>query len=151
MSCWKEHRLTRSFIRDRHSAIMSKLRQLENSHHEKGINYEFKLDVIREEIIRLSSQISKKDEMRAATQTAQLTSLKTKLDIFEKERKICDKQLNVIESLYFVVLPRRWTEIRNAHPTTNAWLFDPALTSFVDWLESQDGIYWITGKVCPRK
>lgn len=130
---------------------MSKLRQLENSHREKGIKYESKLDAIREEVVRLSSQIQGKDETRGTTHDAQLTSLKTKLDAFEKERKTFYHQLKVIESLYFVVLPRRWSDIPYTHPTTNEWLFDPRLTSFVDWLESKNSIYCITGKVSSRK
>lgn len=127
---------------------MSRLKTIEKSHHEMKINYEPKLDIIRDEILRLASNHQENDELLATTKTARLTSLKTKLDTLEKEHMIIDKQSKVIESLYFPELHRRWSKIQKANEATNAWLFDPELTSFMHWLELQDGIYWITGKVC---
>lgn len=127
---------------------MSRLKTIEKSHHTMSINYELKLDLIRDEILRLASNHQGNGELLATTKAAQLTSLKSKLDTLEKEHLICDKQSKVIESLYFPELRRRWSQIPEANQATNAWLFDPKLTSFMHWLEIQDGIYWITGKVC---
>lgn len=112
------------------------------------INYELKLDFIRDEILRLATNHQGNGQLLATTKAAQLTSLKTKLDTLEKEHSICDRQSKVIESLYFPELHRRWSKIQEANQATNDWLFDPELTSFMHWLELQDGIYWITGKVC---
>lgn len=127
---------------------MSRLKTIEKLHHTMSINYELKLDIIRDEISRVASNYQRNVELLATTKAARLTSLKTKLDTLEKEHLICDKQSKVIESLYFPELHRRWSRIPEASQETNAWLFDTELTSFMHWLELQDGIYWITGKVC---
>lgn len=127
---------------------MSRLKKIEESHRTMSINYKLQLDIIRDEILRLASSHQANGESLATTNAAQLTSLKTKLDTLEKEHLICDKQSKVIESLYFPDIRRRWSRIPEANQATNAWLFDPKLTSFMHWLEIQDGIYWITGKVC---
>ena len=130
---------------------MSRLKAIENLHNRMGINYELKLDLIRDEILRLANNYQGNGELLTTTKAAQLTSLKTKLDTLEKEHSICDKQSKVIESLYFPELHRRWSQISEANEATNAWIFDPKLTSFMHWLELQDGIYWITGKVCFKR
>jgi hypothetical protein len=132
------------FDRQRKSETMSKLKEIEKLHHKMNINYELKLDPIREQIIHLTSQQQGSVELKVA----ELTSLKTKLDKLEQEHLICHKKFKAVESLYFAELRRRWAQIPEASQATNAWLFDPALASFSYWLESQDGIYLITGKVC---
>ena len=61
---------------------------------------------------------------------------------------------SILARLYFSDLPDRIQHIPEAHQKTFQWLFDhrsmgndePQCGSFVDWLESTDGLYWITGK-----
>ena len=115
------------------------------------INYEPKLNLLRNEILSLLTQHQENVALLVRTEATQLTSLKTKLDALEKEHLVCYSQTKVVESLYFLELRRRFSQIPEATQATNAWLFDPALTSFTYWLESQDGIYWITGKVCVQR
>jgi hypothetical protein len=112
-----------------------------------GINYDAKIEVIRDEIVALA-KLSHSDE--TSTQTAQLASLKTKLEILEKERAACIKQTQIIRSLYFPVLRRRWNQIPDADQASNEWVFNTSLTPFKSWLTSRkdsDGLFCITGKV----
>tara|TARA_R110002003_G_scaffold911_3_gene21836 strand:+ start:1299 stop:1886 length:588 start_codon:yes stop_codon:yes gene_type:complete len=91
-----------------------------------------------------------KDEM-IAYQIAQLASLKTKLEVLQKEHSMSVTYVQVIESLYFPEVRRRFAQIPWADQRSNQWIFSPDLTTFVPWLEStapQDGIFYIFGKVC---
>ena len=112
-----------------------------------------KLDLIREDILRLTKQTQHNNEMRAATQGAQLVSLKTKFEILQREQATCTRQVKILESLYFPELRRRWYQIRKSDQRSNEWIYDPQQTSFVSWLESEnkdDGLFYITGRVCPQ-
>jgi hypothetical protein len=132
---------------------MTKLEEIEASYKRMGIQDGSKLDLIREDILRLTKQTQQNNEMRAATQGAQLVSLKTKFEILQREQDTCTRQIKVLESLYFPELRRRWYQIRKADQRSNEWVYDPQQTSFVSWLESEnkdDGLFYITGRVRPQ-
>jgi hypothetical protein len=132
---------------DHQSALSAKLDGLKKDQDALAINYDAKLDQIRDEILALVGQ---KSVSEGATQMAQLASLKTKLDALGKEHMACINQAAIIKSLYFPVLRRRWSQIPKADKATNMWIFDPSLTSFTAWLGStdeDDGLYCITGRV----
>ncbi|KAM0421390.1 hypothetical protein ACHAPT_010744 [Fusarium lateritium] len=121
--------------KERGSEILSDLNALRESQKQLGINYDFKLDGIQKDILRL-----------AAESRGHLTALKEHLDLLEHERITCQRQSRVIRSLYFPELRRRWSQITDADQFTNTWLFDPTRTNFLEWLKGEDGIYWISGK-----
>ncbi|RYP08545.1 hypothetical protein DL765_008750 [Monosporascus sp. GIB2] len=134
---------------ERNSSIMVKLAEIEASHKKMEIQDGSKLNLIREDILRLTKQTQQNSEMRAAAQAAQLASLKTKLDILQREQSTCARQIKVLESLYFPELRRRWSQIRKADQRSNEWIYDRQQTSFMSWLESQkkgDGLFYITGR-----
>ncbi len=64
------------------------------------------------------------------------------------------KQLAVIESLRFQTIVEREKNIKEAHPATFEWLFDDdnadigstTPNTFLPWLTSQEGVYWVSGK-----
>ncbi|KAI8716496.1 hypothetical protein NCS52_00943700 [Fusarium sp. LHS14.1] len=120
-------------------AILSDLNALRESQRQLGINYDSKLDSIQKDILRLAA-----DNRKA--QGEQLVALKRHLDLLEQERITCQRQSRVVRSLYFPELRRRWSQITDADQFTNAWLFDPTRTNFVELLNNGDGIYWISGK-----
>jgi hypothetical protein len=112
------------------------------------MKYDAKMELIRGEILSIVTQDRASS---ASSQIAELASLKTKLDIMQKEHLNCIKQADIIRSLYLPVLRRRWNLIPQADRTSNAWVFDTSATSFRLWLESgphADGLYCITGRVC---
>lgn len=103
--------------------------------------YESKFD-------RIQDMIEHLEEQEHRMEVRQLDDLKEQLHLLEGERYICQRQYDVIQSLYFPELRRRWSRIPCAERGTNNWLFDRSKTTFVDWLESQNKIYWISGRVC---
>ncbi|KAF2967776.1 hypothetical protein GQX73_g5820 [Xylaria multiplex] len=134
---------------ERHSSIMADLEEIKAYHKDMGIRGGSKLDLILEDILRLTKQTKQNSEMLATTQAAQLTSLRTKLEILQIEQRNCDKQIKVLKSLHFPEILRRWHQIHEADHESNKWVYDPQQTTFVSWLESQekgDGLFYITGK-----
>jgi len=130
--------------------LSTKLQVLKKTQDDWAINYDAKLDQIRDEILTLSRQDRTSE---SATQMAQLASLKTKLDAFQKEHNACIKQTEMIRSLYFRVLRRRWNQIPEADEASNTWVFDKLLTPFSVWLGStdeDDGLFCITGRIRKR-
>lgn len=131
--------------------------------HTLNINYDAKMDMLRDEILDLVQQMGAQqtgtyqidplefDTQEIALRTAQLSSLRTKLEVFPKEHHACIQQNRVIESLYFEEIRRRWNQIPHADEASNAWVFDNTLTPFNHWLsskEASDGLFCITGRVC---
>ncbi|KAI9932532.1 hypothetical protein AWENTII_005169 [Aspergillus wentii] len=118
--------------------ILSEIKALGNEHKKLNVNYCSKLDDLRNTIISLTEADDNIPE--------RLESLKNDLIYLEKERKDRQREIEVIRSLHFHIIRRRWSEIKDAGQFTNDWLFDRSKTTFLDWLESGDGIYWISGK-----
>ncbi|RWA04840.1 hypothetical protein EKO27_g10260 [Xylaria grammica] len=77
---------------DRDSSIMASLAEIKGYREKMGVVGGSKLDEILEDIRHSAKQIRQDSEMRAATQLAQLTSLKTKLEVLQQERDICTRQ-----------------------------------------------------------
>lgn len=130
---------------------MLNLKAIQTSQQALGINHESKLDQIREEILALLNQKQQMDEMHIATQVAQLASLRTKLEILQKEHTTSSTYVRIIENLYFQEVRRRFDQIPVADRRSNEWIYNPSLTSFTPWLESSaqnDGVFYIFGKVC---
>lgn len=57
------------------------------------------------------------------------------------------KEQKVLSTLCFKYMRTRVANITKAHTKTFDWIFDPdSDVEFVPWLETHDGIYWISGK-----
>lgn len=129
--------------RERHSNIISEIRALVQGHEKERIASKLGLAEIQSDILSLASAERLDDTKREA----QLTSLATKLIALVSEQDRGDRQVKVIKSLYFTELKQRQSDIQDSHSGTLEWLFDKSRTTFVDWLESQNGIYWVKGLV----
>lgn len=55
-----------------------------------------------------------------------------------------EKELAILQSLRFDNLFRRRNDIQEAHSHTFTWVHRPDL-HFAEWLETGDGVYWVTG------
>lgn len=121
--------------------IRDDLIDFRNLQQELGTRSESQFDTIQSDIQEL---VREQQEMQAA----QLDLLMQSLRACEDERRICQHQLEVLRSLRFEELYRRWSSIEETERLTNSWLFDRSQTTFIEWLEGHDGIYWISGKVC---
>ncbi|CAG5152839.1 uncharacterized protein ALTATR162_LOCUS2933 [Alternaria atra] len=146
---------------EHHSAISAELDRIKRMQHTLNINYDAKMDMLRDEILDLVQQTGAQqtgtyqidplefDTQEIALRTAQLSSLRTKLEVFPKEHHACIQQNRVIESLYFEEIRRRWNQIPHADEASNAWVFDNTLTPFNHRLsskEASDGLFCITGR-----
>jgi hypothetical protein len=99
----------------------------------------------------MSRQHSQNHPTGLDSQAAELTSLRTKLDVLQKELVVNARQDRILRSLYFPEIRRRLDQIETSHQGSNEWIFDPKSTSFVPWLESNgntDQIFYVTGQVC---
>ncbi|KAK8061161.1 hypothetical protein PG997_015382 [Apiospora hydei] len=134
-------RLRRNEVAENQSATMAEIEVLSRSKDELAINLSSRFEDIQDDILRLSEKSADLD-----TQAAQLRSLVTKLESFQRERSNWQKKIGVIESLHFEDIKRRWSNIEEADKFTNSWLFDESQTSFLAWLKGGSGMFWIGGK-----
>lgn len=58
-----------------------------------------------------------------------------------------ERQLAILYSLKFPSIKRRQAEIEIAHHDTVRWIYNKSATSFLEWLEARNGVYWISGQV----
>ncbi|GKZ28320.1 hypothetical protein AbraIFM66950_003577 [Aspergillus brasiliensis] len=119
--------------------IRDDLKRFQDLQQELGTRSDSQFDTIQNEI---QNVVQAQQEMQAE----QLVLLMQKLRTCEDERRIFQHQLEVLRSLRYEVLYRRWYSIAEVEPSTNSWLFDRSQTTFIEWLEDYDGIYWISGK-----
>jgi hypothetical protein len=105
---------------------------------------------IRDDILSLSEKTPRDLQKWESTQAARLTALGLKFDVLLKEQTSCTYQLEVLRSLHFREIRKRWYGIKTADQMSNEWIYDSRRASFTSWLESDapnDGIFYITGKV----
>lgn len=73
-----------------------------------------------------------------------ISSLLSKLK--EESDKVSNAQ-RLLEGLHFTSIKFRERSINDAHDETLEWMFSRSTTSFVQWLETGNGVYWISGLV----
>lgn len=128
---------------------MQKLDEVNRSYKKFEINYDMKLDNIKDDVIAAIENTAARNQMDLSIHGAQLASLQTKLVKLERELEFCDERATIIKSLYFREIKRRWSLIPEAEKKTNSWLFDRTQTTFASWAESENvsAIYCISGLV----
>jgi hypothetical protein len=55
-------------------------------------------------------------------------------------------ELKILKSLHFPQIRARQTAIKKAYTNTFSWIFNKTSTPFKSWLESGEGIFWVSGK-----
>lgn len=131
---------------------MRRLKQLEAWQDAENVRHVSHMTQIRDDILSLSDNTKRELERSDSTQAACLTALSLKFDVLLKEQSSCTYQLEVLRSLHFREIRKRWYGIKAADQMSNEWIYDPQRASFISWLESDtpgDGIFYITGKVNP--
>lgn len=129
---------------------MSSLKAIQTSQKNLGIAHESHLDRVREDILKLTRHDWDKAAMRINDQVARLEGLAAKLEWLKSEYEISCRNVQVVKSLYFQEVRRRFDQILQAEQRTNEWIFEPRLTPFRTWLESKtpgSNIFYIYGKV----
>ncbi|XPS70797.1 hypothetical protein M3J07_002999 [Ascochyta lentis] len=163
---------------ERHASLMAELKSIEKDKRSLGIVLEFKLDTVQAEIFKTvgksthplertrksalhrSHRLTRSDEeaetegIQLAYQVQRLVDAMKQLKILQKEQAASLKQVEVIRSLYFREIFRRFEKIHDADPSSNKWAFDPVKTTLPSWLKSQDEndeLHYIFGKAGSRK
>ncbi|KAJ4138758.1 hypothetical protein NW768_002630, partial [Fusarium equiseti] len=124
-----------------HTVLMEEIGMLQRLHLNMAINYESSLDSYQTDILNLTSPGSYN-----VLDRDQLDKLNNRLRNFEQECKDRRHTAHVLSRLDFPEIRRRWQKIHDTEKNTNTWIFDRANTNFLDWLESGNDLFWITGK-----
>jgi hypothetical protein len=56
------------------------------------------------------------------------------------------RSMTILESLHYDYLIERESKIKETHAETFKWIFDKTVTTFPQWLETGQGIFWLRGK-----
>jgi hypothetical protein len=107
------------------------LDKIQESYKQFELGHDAKLLLLRDEIV-------------------QLANLKNKLGRLEQDMANSVRRMEVLKSLYFPVLQRRWNRVHQAVAMSNKWIFNPGTTEFTEWLhskEQRDRFFVITGRV----
>ena len=102
------------------------------------------MEQLKVEIRRLSD--------RQTEESAHAQKLVQKLYFLSEEGRRVANEEKILKSLEFDEYRRRFTDVHKAHKKTFDWILKDSVNSettsthFRDWLQSQNGIYWISGK-----
>ncbi|OCK79902.1 hypothetical protein K432DRAFT_354034 [Lepidopterella palustris CBS 459.81] len=162
-----------SLLNDRQSEMLQSLQRIEIDNRILSMNRTSEFRSLKEQIVNaitdlqsdaqlekgnikehfLHLQLDREISQRNVEALSQrLTSLSSLLAEFVTETRTVATEQMVLKSLSFPMLKMRVGQIPDAHPDTFGWIFadefrtDSRTVSFIDWLASEDGIWWITGK-----
>lgn len=91
------------------------------------------------------------DQLRTSMHedTAETQKLIRGTNTDEKQRRMTER---LLDSLSFSTMNARQEEVRDAYPDTFKWIFKEKpfataqWTNFVEWLKTDQDIYWVNGK-----
>jgi predicted Rossmann fold nucleotide-binding protein DprA/Smf involved in DNA uptake len=130
---------------------MTAFDELKSNLASQGITARNSFETIRLDILRLVEQNREDRDSRIAMQATEIKDLQAKLAELRNEESVRKEQARVLKSLYFKDIDKRLEQIVEAERNTNAWLFDSSLSNFPEWLESEDSLYCVVGKVIMAK
>ncbi|KAK5049488.1 hypothetical protein LTR84_004417 [Exophiala bonariae] len=122
-----------SDLRQQQSILRSDIRLLRQQNDALEANTVSKLDDI---VSRLSSQAEDKSSPAV---TLGLTALADTSEVVIRKQR-------VLRRLHFGSIRVRYDTVKLAHAETFKWIFENSHSNFRDWLQSGDGVYWISGK-----
>ena len=145
--------------------VLSALNQLSTIHRRCEITYIDQSAKIKREIISAIAEQLQEQRRKIAMDTSideecqlipdkrfndkSLSWLEKSVTSLLSEAQKLDNEVKVIDSLRFEALEARHSRIVEANEGTFEWILDhqnDTNTSFMDWISSSHGIYWITGK-----
>ncbi|KAK2012063.1 hypothetical protein LZ32DRAFT_638470 [Colletotrichum eremochloae] len=77
---------------------------------------------------------------------ASVENFMSAVEQFRQAKAIVERQHDILESLRFDKLRAREIAIPKNHKKTFKWIFQEDVTKFPQWLQSEEGIFWIRGK-----
>ena len=131
--------------RNNQSTVILQLDYLSQACKKHGVKTFDELELLRDDVLELSTRMSE-----ASLSEKDVEGLAQKLahNLFTLSRQGEEvaKQQTILTSLYFQSLPVRHDNIPETHKKTFEWIFVDKTIGFSEWLESGDGIYWVSGK-----
>ena len=128
------------------------------SHHRLEITSTNGAAQLRRDILDSLRQYRANDfNHRPATEQILMKELPSLLSALSREASTISQDLRIIKSLCFPTISERESGVREAHPKTFDWLLedkepignangDDTVGSMLDWLRTQNGVFWISGK-----
>ncbi|KAM0703614.1 hypothetical protein Q7P35_009553 [Cladosporium inversicolor] len=105
----------------------------------------------REAQIACETQIEKAKKLEVSIDAINITihDLKHTIDklILLSEHVVStQKSTDILRSLQFPLMYDRYRLIKERHQHTLSWIFDTTASPFTNWLEQDNGAFWISGK-----
>jgi hypothetical protein len=102
------------------------------------------LSALLQELKAYASSLSLQEGERSDQKLKQLLA---STDRLSKHAREVEWEQRIFDSLSFEELRERESSIKRAHENTLDWVFDNPDTRFTRWLESENDVYWIQGRV----
>ena len=123
---------------------MKKISRLEEVHGSSNIEDSKILSALLRELKAYSSSLSLQEVERSDQQLKQLLA---SIDRLSEQAKEIEWEQRILDSLSFEELRERESSIKRAHENTLDWVFSNPNTRFLRWLESENDVYWVQGRV----
>jgi TolA-binding protein len=143
---WAEQELM-TRLRKHYTGITSAITSLTQVNERLRMNTNLNLEEMKKDII---GTLEKQEDRVKKEKKDRLTSfddLSKELRMLAKEGQQVAQQQAILQTLLFEEMEQRHETIKDAHKATLDWMFEPNKMKFVEWLETESGIYWVKGKV----
>lgn len=134
-------------LRKHYTGITSAITSLTQVNERLRMNTNLNLEEMKKDII---GTLEKQEDRVKKEKKDRLTSfddLSKELRMLAKEGQQVAQQQAILQTLLFEEMEQRHETIKDAHKATLDWMFEPNKMKFVEWLETESGIYWVKGKV----
>ena len=120
------------------SALLSQLNTISHEHTRLQLESGHRLEQLKQEIRNYAKrQSDESNRTRLLVERLQ--------ELAEEGARVANEE-KILTSLEFDERKRRFDAIKEAHPRTFEWMLEDSSTGFREWLQCQNGIYWISGK-----
>ena len=129
---------------DKQSSVLATMNELSYSHHRMEIQSTNSLAELKDEVLKASTL--------AKTSREEFRDLSAKISNLVDEASKLATEKDILDSLRFKTMRFRQSKIVDAHAKTFDWMLEKKSSKattrvkFLEWLQSEGGLYWIAGK-----
>ncbi|KAE9372556.1 hypothetical protein N431DRAFT_483324 [Stipitochalara longipes BDJ] len=142
-------RLT-SILRGQHSRLILSVEELVDRSHKLEIRTTAELESLQVQLRKLNQNLQESSK-QAACLLQDLSAKIIQLKLIAEGSKV-QTSIDVLESLRYTSMNARQSEVKDEHAETFRWILEHDTSAdlrspkFMEWLESEGGIYWVAGK-----
>jgi hypothetical protein len=111
------------------------------------MNTNRKLEKLQEDLISTLKLHAEREEKTTKEQRTRFDRFSKTLFSFIQEARLVSQQQILLQTLLFEEIQQREENIKDAHKATLDWMFEKSEIKFMDWLKTEQSIYWVKGKV----